>query len=78
MSFQSLHGYPEDAHHPSKDADDKIRQIARWSDEPKDPANYIGEQPMPVFINLWLFQGHPPTDARPVEVIVSSFKFTPK
>ena len=28
-------------------------------------------------INLWLYQGKPPTDGRPLEVIVESFKFTP-
>lgn len=30
-----------------------------------------------VRLNLWLFGGQPPTDGQPVEVIVSSFRFSP-
>lgn len=33
-----------------------------------------GENPR---MNLWLFHGAPPTDGQPVEVIISSFTFTP-
>lgn len=28
-------------------------------------------------INLWLFAGRPPTDGKPVEVVISKFEFTP-
>ncbi|MET4082504.1 hypothetical protein ABIB40_002462 [Pedobacter sp. UYP30] len=32
---------------------------------------------MPVFINLWLFDGHAPTDGKSVEVVIKGFKFSP-
>jgi hypothetical protein len=32
---------------------------------------------MPVHLNLWCFKGRPPTDAKPVEIVVESFTFTP-
>jgi hypothetical protein len=32
---------------------------------------------MPVHINLWCFQGRPPTDGEPVEVVIRAFTFTP-
>lgn len=78
VSFQSVHGHPQGEHSSGKDRDEKIHGIASWSYEPEDPASHIGEQPMPVFINLWLFKGRPPTDGKEIEMIVSSFKFTPK
>ena len=65
--FQSLNGH----------YDDDTNQFESWLYQPSDPANYIGQQPVPVHINLWLFKGRPPTNGLEVEVIVSSFKFIP-
>ena len=65
--FQSLRG-----HH-----DDNSNQFASWLFQPKDPKGYISHKPMPVRINIWCFKGQPPANAQPVELVVSSFKFTP-
>jgi len=32
---------------------------------------------MPVYINLWLFQGKAPSDKKEVEIIIHQFTFTP-
>jgi hypothetical protein len=68
VTFQSLHGH----------RDDDLGQFAAWRYQPSDPANYIGDQPLPAQINLWLFKGQPPGNRQPVEMIVRSFKFTPE
>lgn len=50
---------------------------------PAGPWQYSGPD-VPVFddhrahMNLWLFQGKPPTDGREVEVVLRSFSFTPE
>lgn len=51
------------------------QEIARWEFAPPDPRKRIANQPMPVHLNLWLFQGRPPRDGREVEVVVHSFRF---
>lgn len=66
--FQSLYGH----------RDDDTGQFATWLYRPQDPASYIGDQPMPVKINLWLFKGRPPLNAQQVEFVVRSFEFTPE
>jgi len=65
--FQSLLGH----------RDDDAQQVASWQYEPADPASRISRQPMPVHINLWCFEGRPPTDGKPVELVVRAFTFTP-
>ncbi|MEH1838782.1 MAG: glycoside hydrolase family 16 protein [Nostoc sp.] len=65
--FQSLNGH----------YDDNTNQFANWLYQPLDSANYIGHKPMPVYINLWLFKGQPPTNGQQVELIIRSFKFIP-
>jgi hypothetical protein len=32
---------------------------------------------MPIYFNLWGFQGQSPSDDKPVEVIINHFTFTP-
>jgi hypothetical protein len=68
VTFQSLYGH----------RDDDAGQFAAWLYQPGDPADYIGNQPVPVQINLWLFKGRAPENRQPVELIVRSFKFTPE
>jgi hypothetical protein len=65
--FQSLLGH----------RNDDANEVARWHYQPVDPAARISQQPMPVHINLWCFEGRPPTDSRPVEVVVRAFTFVP-
>lgn len=56
--------------------DDDAQQVASWRYQPQDPATRISQQPMPVHMNLWCFEGRPPTDGKPVEVVVRAFRFT--
>lgn len=42
------------------------------------PPVSISQLTMPVHINLWLFQGRPPANNRPVEVLINSFSFLEK
>lgn len=66
IRFQSLHGHR---------VDDK-NEFASWDFQPADFAAHIPQQPLPVHINLWLFQGQPPIDSQEVELIIHSFTFT--
>ena len=59
VAFQSLHGH----------RDDDSGEFAAWVYEPRDPVDQIGHQPMPVRINLWLFNGHAPGNHQQVELI---------
>jgi hypothetical protein len=68
LFFQSLQGLRDDDKH----------QVASWRYQPEDFAQRISQQPMPVHINLWCFQGRPPTDGKPVEVVVRAVKFVPE
>ncbi|MDV6331142.1 glycoside hydrolase family 16 protein [Asticcacaulis sp. 201] len=49
--------------------------IADWTYAPSDYTTRISQSPMPVYMNLWITA--PPSDGNPVEMIISSFKFTP-
>ena len=54
------------------------QRIARWRYAPTDAAARISRQPMPLHINLWGHRGNPPSDGEDIEVIISSFRFTPQ
>jgi hypothetical protein len=64
--FQSLRGL----------RDDDCEQMASWRFAPDDAPQRVSQQPMPVHINLWLFRGQPPTDGKPVEIVIRAFTFT--
>ena len=66
--FQSLRGLRRD----------DGEEVQRWVYAPAEPAKYLSRQPMPVHLNLWLFQGRPPKDGREVEIVVREFAFTPE
>jgi hypothetical protein len=68
VTFQSIHGH----------RDDDSGRFAAWRYQPSDPANYIGDQLLPVQINLWLFKGEPPKNHQQVALIVRSFQFIPE
>jgi hypothetical protein len=42
------------------------------------PTTSISRLEMPVHINFWLFNGNPPEDEKPVEVIIRNFQFKPR
>lgn len=65
--FQSLHGH----------RDDNVNQFANWCYYPLDNSNRVPQEPLPVHLNLWLFQGKPPSNGQPVEVVIRKFTFTP-
>lgn len=46
---------------------------------PADIGGWPGPDPSPqgVRLNVWLYNGQPPTNGQPVEVVVKSFKFVP-
>jgi hypothetical protein len=53
---------------------DKVQNIAAWT-TPRAFAQSVGHVPMPVHLNLWLFDGKPPTDGKDVEILVRQFKY---
>lgn len=67
VRFQSLHGH----------RDDNTNQFAGWLFRPRDPLRRIPQVPLPVHLNLWLFQGQAPQNNQPVEIIIHAFSFTP-
>ncbi len=67
VRFQSLHGH----------RDDNANQFAGWLFRPRDPLRRIPQAPLPVHLNLWLFQGQPPQNGQSVEIVIHAFTFTP-
>ena len=63
--YQMLHG------HQAGNAN----EITNWNFAPKNPLAAIPQSPMPLHLNLWLFQGHPPTDGKEVEIIIKTFLY---
>ena len=51
--------------------------IAYWIYAPQAYAQYISQQPMPVYMNLWLYTGGGPTSGKAVEVIIKRFTYVP-
>ncbi len=55
-----------------------VQPYVSWTFAPKNDARKrIPQSPIPVHINFWMFHGHAPSDGKPVEVVIDSFKFTP-
>lgn len=65
--YQSLQGH----------RDDDQELISDWNFAPPDSVKRIAQHPLPLHINLWLFQGRPPKDMKEVEVVIRSVRFTP-
>jgi hypothetical protein len=68
VEFRSLRG------HRNND----LEEINSWVYRPGEVLRHVSQRPMPVHINLWLFQGLSPKNGREVEVIIRDFKFTPE
>jgi hypothetical protein len=62
--FESLGGFS------GKSAD----SINKWT-TPASFAKLVSHSPMPVHINLWLFNSKPPADGKPVEIVIKAFTF---
>ena len=50
--------------------------IKTWTYMPQNPTVNIPQQPLPLGMNLWCFST-PPSDGRPVEIVIRDFTFTP-
>jgi hypothetical protein len=48
-----------------------------WTYAPDDPGTSISQSPMPVHMNLWLYNGAPPTNGQGVEVVIHDFSSPP-
>lgn len=62
VQFQSLHGFQKE--------DEQVIF------SPSTNTENISTEPMPVFINFWLFKGQIPSKGKEAEIIIHSFKFT--
>jgi hypothetical protein len=65
IQFQNLHGFRNDDQYAIFQATCKRKKI-------------ISSASMPLFINLWLFNGKIPSDGKEVEIIIHDFSFTPE
>jgi hypothetical protein len=65
VQFQSLHGFRKD--------DQYAFHVARCSRK-----KIISTQLMPLFLNLWLYKGKPPSNNKEVEIIIHKFSFIPE
>ncbi|HTI70022.1 MAG TPA: glycoside hydrolase family 16 protein [Candidatus Limnocylindria bacterium] len=64
--YQMLHG-----HQTGND-----NEITHWDFSPANALQAVPQKPLPLHLNLWLFQGKPPTDSREVEVVIKKFTYT--
>ncbi len=65
VTFKSLYGFV--------DNDNNVFDSKTF----KRPASSISTEPMPVYINLWLYNGQAPADGKGIEIVIHSFKFIP-
>ncbi len=49
--------------------------LGSWTYQPADPSTTISHSPMPVHMNLYLYQGVPPTNGQGVEIVIHNFSF---
>ena len=54
------------------------RTISSWTFSPTDPADRTSQDPMPLHLNVWAFEGTPPADGEDVEIVIRKFTFTPQ
>jgi hypothetical protein len=67
ITFESLVGFTDG----SADA------FGSWVFTPRISGARISRSPMPVHINLWLFDGQGPSNGQPVEIVINAFRFVP-
>jgi hypothetical protein len=54
-----------------------IGMLKTWTYAPPSPITNIPQQPLPLGMNLWCF-GAPPSDGKPVEIVIRDFQFVPQ
>lgn len=65
VQFQSLHGFRTDDLYPFHVDECSRKKI-------------ISTQPMPLFLNLWLYKGKAPSKFEELEIVIHKFSFTPE
>jgi hypothetical protein len=68
VAFETMTGF--------QPAGSNASAIQSWTYAPTDPSTAISQSPMPVHMNLWLYQGSPPTNGQGAEVVIHNFSFT--
>ncbi len=68
--WQALRGH-------AKNARDNRGEFAGWEYKPPADSGLIPQQPLPVLVNLWLFQGKPPMDGKEVNITLARFTHRP-
>ena len=69
--WQALRGH-------AKNARDDRGEFARWEFKPPAGSGLIPQKPLPVLVNLWLFQGKTPMDGKEASVLLSRFAHQPR
>jgi len=67
VHYESLYGL----------VDDETGLFQVWTFAPPDYLLRVPQHPLPVNMNLWLLNGHAPTDGQEVDITIAEFKFTP-
>jgi len=67
VHYESLYGF----------SDDETGLYQAWTFAPTDFTLRVPQHPIPVHMNLWLLQGHAPTDKQDVDITIAEFKFVP-
>ncbi|HEY2396894.1 MAG TPA: glycoside hydrolase family 16 protein [Rudaea sp.] len=57
--------------------DDDTGLYQTWMFAPADFTLRVPQHPLPVHMNLWLLQGHAPTNSQDVDMTIAEFKFIP-
>ena len=66
ITLQSLAGF----------TDGNDNAFGNWTYAPRATSLRIAQQPMPLHMNLWLFNGQPPKNNQEVEIVINAFKYT--
>ena len=69
--WQALRGH-------AKNARDERGAFAGWEVKPPAGSGLIPQKPLPVLINLWLFQGSAPADEKEAEITLARFTHHPR
>lgn len=67
VRFESLNGF----------GDGETGLYASWTFAPPDWPQRIPQRPLPAHMNLWLFNGHTPSDHQDVDIAIAGFRFVP-
>ncbi len=68
--WQSLRGH-------AKNIKDDRGEFARWEFKPPAGSGLIPQKPLPVLVNMWLFEGKSPLDGKEVTITLSRFTYQP-